>query len=46
MATVNQVYTVINQVAKESLGREAITVKDSSTYIALGDYIQNRRAHV
>lgn len=39
MATVNQVYTVINQVAKESLGREAITVTDASTYIALGDFI-------
>ena len=41
MATVNQVYTVINQVAKESLGREAITVTDASTYIALGDFILN-----
>lgn len=39
MATVNQVYTVINQVAKESLGREAITVTDASSYIALGDFI-------
>ena len=41
MATVNQVYTVINQVAKESLGRAAITVTDPSSYIALGDYILN-----
>ena len=39
MATVNQIYTMVNDSAKESLGMQAITVKDTGTLVSLGDVV-------
>lgn len=39
MATANQVYTVLNDVAKQQYGTTAITVTDTSSMIALGDKV-------
>lgn len=37
---VNQIYQMVNDAAKESLGQQAITVKDTGTLISLGEQIQ------
>lgn len=39
MATVTQVYALVNNVAKMSLGQEAINVCDVSSLVALGDTV-------
>ena len=39
MSTVNQIYALINDVAKQTFGTEAITVADTSTLVALGDKV-------
>lgn len=39
MATVTQVYTLVNNVAKMALGQEAISVCDVSSLVALGDTV-------
>ena len=39
MSKVEQIYTLVNETAKESMGEQAITVKDVSSLIALGDSV-------
>ena len=39
MSKVEQIYTLVNETAKESMGEKAITVKDVSSLIALGDSV-------
>ena len=39
MSKVEQIYTLVNETAKESMGEQAIAVKDVSTLIALGDSV-------
>ena len=39
MSKVSQIYDLVNQTAKESMGKQAITVKDVSSLIALGDSV-------
>lgn len=39
MSKVEQIYTLVNETAKESMGENAITVKDVSSLIALGDSV-------
>ena len=39
MSKVSQIYDLVNQTAKESIGEQAITVKDVSSLIALGDSV-------
>ena len=39
MSKVSQIYDLVNQTAKESMGERAITVKDVSSLIALGDSV-------
>lgn len=38
--TVNQVYQMVNDAAKEALGQQAVTVKDTGTLVSLGEQIQ------
>ena len=39
MSKVEQIYTLVNETAKESMGERAISVKDVSSLIALGDSV-------
>lgn len=39
MATVNQIYAMVNDSAKEALGERSITVKDTATLVSLGDKV-------
>ena len=39
MATVNQIYAMVNDSAKEALGESAIAVKDTATLVSLGDVV-------
>lgn len=39
MSTVNQIYGIINDVAKQTFGETAVTVVDTSTLVALGDAV-------
>lgn len=39
MSKVSQIYDLVNQTAKESMGETALTVKDVSSLIALGDSV-------
>lgn len=39
MPKINQIYALVNSYAAEALGSSAITVKDASTLVALGDYV-------
>lgn len=39
MATVTQIYNLVNSIAKESLGESALTVKDTTSLVALGNAI-------
>lgn len=39
MSTVNQIYTIINDVAKQTFGENAITAIDTSTLVALGNEV-------
>ena len=39
MSTVNQIYALVNEVAKQTFGESAITVKDTSSLVALGDKV-------
>ena len=39
MATVNQIYLMVNDATKEALGSKAIAVKDTSTLVSLGDLV-------
>ena len=39
MSKVEQIYTLVNETAKESMGEKAIAVKDVSSLIALGDIV-------
>ena len=38
--TVNQVYQMVNDAAKEALGQQAVTVKDTGSLVSLGEQIQ------
>ena len=44
MATVNQIFQLVNDAAKEALGSQAITVKDTSTLASLGDKVSSSDA--
>lgn len=39
MATVNQIYLMVNDSAKEAVGAQAITAKDTGTLVSLGDVV-------
>lgn len=39
MATVNQIYAMVNDAAVEALGKSAITAKDTGTLVSLGDQV-------
>lgn len=39
MANVNQIYLMVNDSAKEALGAQAITAKDTGTLVSLGDVV-------
>lgn len=39
MATVNQIFQLVNDAAKEALGSQAITVKNTTTLVSLGDQV-------
>lgn len=39
MATVNQIYGIVNDSAKEALGKQALSVKDTGTLVSLGDVV-------
>lgn len=39
MATVNQIYQMVNDSAAEALGSKAIAVKDTATLVSLGDVV-------
>lgn len=39
MATANQIYAFINEVQKQALGEEAITVKDTASLVSLGETV-------
>lgn len=39
MSKIEQIYTLVNETAKESMGEKAIAVKDVSSLIALGDSV-------
>lgn len=39
MANVNQIYSMVNDAAKEALGAQAITAKDTGTLVSLGDVV-------
>ena len=39
MATYNQIYQLLNAITNESVGGTAITVKDTSSFISLGNLI-------
>lgn len=39
MAKVTQIYTLVNDAAKEALGSQAITVKDTGSLVSLGDVV-------
>lgn len=41
MATVNQIYSMVNDAATEALGHSAITVKDTATLVSLGDKVMS-----
>ena len=44
MSKVEQIYTLVNETAKESMGEKAIAVKDVSSLIALGDSVLSSAA--
>lgn len=46
MATVTQIYNLVNSNAKESLGESALTVKDTTSLVALGDAILSSSQNV
>ena len=39
MSTVNQIFNIVNDVAKQTFGEKAINVVDTSTLVALGDAV-------
>lgn len=39
MSTVNQIFNIVNDVAKQTFGEKAINVVDTSTLVALGDLV-------
>lgn len=39
MATVNQIYSMVNDAATEALGHSAIAVKDTASLVSLGDVV-------
>ena len=39
MATYNQIYNLLNAITNESVGGTAITVKDTASFISLGNKI-------
>lgn len=39
MSTVNQIFNIVNDVAKQTFGEKAISVVDTSTLVALGDTV-------
>lgn len=44
--TVEQVYTILNEVASQSLGESAVTVVDTASFIALGNQVLNSQNNV
>ena len=39
MSTVNQIFNIVNDTAKQTFGETAITVVDTSTLVALGNEV-------
>lgn len=39
MATVNQIYLMVNDAASDALGEKTITAKDTASFVALGDKV-------
>ena len=39
MSTVNQIFNIVNDTARQTFGETAITVVDTSTLVALGDEV-------
>lgn len=39
MANFEQIYLIVNDAAKEALGEQAITVKDTSSFVSLGEQV-------
>ena len=39
MATVNQIYGIVNDAASEALGEKAIAIKDTAGFVSLGDVV-------
>lgn len=39
MATINQIYSIVNDSAKEAMGVQAISVKDTAGLVSLGDVV-------
>lgn len=45
MATVTQIYQLVNDAAKEALGSKAIAVKDTTSLVSLGDQVLSSSAN-
>lgn len=41
MATVDQIYTLVNDIREQAFGTKAVSVIDTSTLVSLGDYVMN-----
>lgn len=41
MATVDQIYTLVNSIRKQAFGETGVTVSDTSSLVSLGDYVMN-----
>ena len=39
MSTVKQIYSIVNDTAKQTLGQSAITATDTASLVALGDQV-------
>ena len=46
MANIEMIETLVNETAKQALGREAITVKDTSSLVALGNQVLSTSENV
>lgn len=46
MATVTQIYGLVNDAAKEALGSQAITVKNTTSLVSLGDVVLSSETNI
>ena len=46
MANIEMIELLVNETAKQALGREAITVKDTSSLVALGNQVLSTSTNV